>query len=118
PNDAATRRVATHVSGGEVSRMSHTACGATAPKNTATATHGAAERKYARRLGCVNAASASAASRNADQYFDSIAAAAARPASAAQLACRVSSARSIAHIASAQSGINTEFWSNLSPRKL
>ena len=56
--------------------------------------------------------------RNADQYFDSIAAAAASPASAAQARWRLSSARTNAHMASAHSGISTEFWSNFSPRKL
>src|SRR5689334_8341614 len=56
--------------------------------------------------------------RNTDQYLVSSAAAAARPASAAQRAPRVAIARSIAHMASAQSGIRSEFWSHFRPMKL
>ena len=56
--------------------------------------------------------------RNTDQYLVSIAADAAAPHRIAQPALRVSSERMSAHIASAQSGIRIEFWSNFKPRKL
>src|SRR5262245_47981693 len=55
---------------------------------------------------------------NTDQYLVSMAAAAARPTMAAHSTLRVASERISAHMASAQSGMSSEFWSHFSPRKL
>src|SRR5205085_7315284 len=51
PNEAAMRRVVTHVIGGKLFAISHQTCGATITTKTPAVIQGAAERKYSRRLG-------------------------------------------------------------------
>src|SRR5579862_15726 len=114
----AVRRVSTQVNGGKFSWTSQATCGATVKRKIDAVIHGAAERQYALRRQSSKTVSAIAARRKPDQYLVSIAAAAASPASAAHPARRELSERIKAHIASAQSGISAEFWSNFKPKKL
>ena len=93
-------------------------CGLSASDPTATVTHGAGERKKAALRESLTAATIRPMIGTIDQYLPSIAAAAARPASAAYASSRVSNERRNHNVVAAHNGISTVFALYLSAWKL